>query len=303
MLAIKQAFLRRVDELQVVSPQRSAGRQRRYTRHEIRIIQHVVTMADEGITLQAIRRIIELEQLLAEVTRERDELARRLAERQPQRPPAQSRTPVSSSSNRRGNEFAPAGCASASRSSTGRASASAARWSGVSSSRLAVSIKVVSARMRWSASCPCGVMVRVLARASLGSAQPAHVAAVLQRGHQPGKCRRGDALGRGQVAEPHRPGLPDRGQRGELGGCQARQLVAAQPAGQPRQGDAQPGNVDVRIARGLPVGSERQPRPVGYRFRAHPSRLTRCAQYTGARSRRAVAAPRRLDAATGDRDR
>src|SRR5271154_3845666 len=82
MLAIKQAFLRRVDELRVVSPQRSAGRQRRYTRHEIRIIQHVVTMADEGITLQAIRRIIELEQLLADVTRERDELARRLAERQ-----------------------------------------------------------------------------------------------------------------------------------------------------------------------------------------------------------------------------
>jgi MerR family transcriptional regulator, heat shock protein HspR len=82
MLAIKQAFLRRVDELQVVSPQRSAGRQRRYKRHEIRIIQHVVTMADEGITLQAIRRIIELEQLLAEVTRERDELARRLTERQ-----------------------------------------------------------------------------------------------------------------------------------------------------------------------------------------------------------------------------
>jgi hypothetical protein len=40
----------------------------------------------------------------------------------------------------------------------------------VSSSRLAVSIKVVSARMRWSASCPFGVMVRVLARASLGSA-------------------------------------------------------------------------------------------------------------------------------------
>jgi MerR family transcriptional regulator/heat shock protein HspR len=39
-------------------------------------------MADEGITLQAIRRIIELEQQLAEVTRERDELARRLAGRQ-----------------------------------------------------------------------------------------------------------------------------------------------------------------------------------------------------------------------------
>ena len=76
MLAVKQAFLRRVDELRVVSPQRSAGGQRRYTRYEIRVIQQVVSMADEGITLQAIRRIIDLEQQLAEVTRERDELAR-----------------------------------------------------------------------------------------------------------------------------------------------------------------------------------------------------------------------------------
>ena len=79
MLAVKHAFLRRVDELQVVSPQRSAGNQRRYTRYEIRVIQQVITMADEGITLQAIRRIISLERQLAEVTRQRDELARRLA--------------------------------------------------------------------------------------------------------------------------------------------------------------------------------------------------------------------------------
>ena len=80
MLAVKQAFLRRVDDLQVVSPQRSPGGQRRYTRYEIRVIQQVVSMADEGITMQAIRRIIELEHQLAVVTRERDELARRLAD-------------------------------------------------------------------------------------------------------------------------------------------------------------------------------------------------------------------------------
>jgi MerR family transcriptional regulator/heat shock protein HspR len=79
MLAVKQAFLRRVDDLQVVSPQRSAGGQRRYTRYEIRVIQQVVSMADEGITLQAIRRIIDLERELAKVIRQRDELARRLA--------------------------------------------------------------------------------------------------------------------------------------------------------------------------------------------------------------------------------
>ena len=80
MLSLKQAFLRRIDDLQVVSPQRSAGRQRRYTRVEIRIIQQVATMADEGMTLAAIRRIIELEQQLAEVIQQRDELAARLSE-------------------------------------------------------------------------------------------------------------------------------------------------------------------------------------------------------------------------------
>jgi len=80
MLSLKQAFLRRIDELQVVSPRRSAGRQRRYTRVEIRVIQQVATMADEGMTMTAIRRIIELEQQLAEVIRQRDDLAARLSE-------------------------------------------------------------------------------------------------------------------------------------------------------------------------------------------------------------------------------
>ena len=78
LLAVKQAFLRRCDELRVVTPQRSAGGQRRYTRIEISVIQQVVTMADEGMTLPAIRRIIDLERQLAEVTMQRDELARRL---------------------------------------------------------------------------------------------------------------------------------------------------------------------------------------------------------------------------------
>ena len=80
MLAVKQAFLRRIDELRVVTPQRSAGRQRRYTRVEIRVIQQVASMADEGMTLPAIRRIIELETKLAEVAAQRDELAARLHE-------------------------------------------------------------------------------------------------------------------------------------------------------------------------------------------------------------------------------
>jgi DNA-binding transcriptional MerR regulator len=79
MLTIQQALLRRIDDQQVVSPQRSAGGQRRYSRRDIVRVQQVVFMMGEGMTLPAIRRIIELERQLAEVARERDELAAQLA--------------------------------------------------------------------------------------------------------------------------------------------------------------------------------------------------------------------------------
>ena len=79
MLTVQQAFLRRIDDQRVVTPQRSPGGQRRYSRHDIGRVQQVVVMMGEGMTLPAIRRIIELEHELAQVTRERDELARRLA--------------------------------------------------------------------------------------------------------------------------------------------------------------------------------------------------------------------------------
>lgn len=80
MLEVQQAFLRRIDEQQVVSPHRSSGGQRRYSRHDIGRVQQVVTMMGEGMTLPAIRRIIELQHELAQITRERDQLAARLAE-------------------------------------------------------------------------------------------------------------------------------------------------------------------------------------------------------------------------------
>ncbi|MEU5863297.1 MULTISPECIES: MerR family transcriptional regulator [unclassified Nonomuraea] len=83
MLQVQQAFLRRIDDQQLVSPQRSTGGQRRYSRREINRIQQVVVMKDQGMTLPAIRLILELQHELAQVTRERDELARRLANLQP----------------------------------------------------------------------------------------------------------------------------------------------------------------------------------------------------------------------------
>jgi MerR family transcriptional regulator, heat shock protein HspR len=81
MLEIQQAFLRRLDEFRVVSPSRSAGGQRRYTRREITVVQYVVGLVDEGMTLTAIRRVLRLEALVRELTAERDALRAALAER------------------------------------------------------------------------------------------------------------------------------------------------------------------------------------------------------------------------------
>lgn len=74
MLEIQQAFLRRLDSLGVVQPSRSSGGQRRYTRNEITIVQYVVRLADEGMTLPAIRRILDLEMRVRELEAERDAL-------------------------------------------------------------------------------------------------------------------------------------------------------------------------------------------------------------------------------------
>ena len=74
MLEIQQAFLRRLEKFGVVEPSRSTGGQRRYTRNEITVVQYVVQLADEGMTLSAIRRILDLETRVRELEAERDAL-------------------------------------------------------------------------------------------------------------------------------------------------------------------------------------------------------------------------------------
>ena len=61
MLGVQPAFLRRLDTEQVVRPARSDGGQRRYTRLEIALVEKVVRLADEGLTLAGIRRVLALE--------------------------------------------------------------------------------------------------------------------------------------------------------------------------------------------------------------------------------------------------
>ncbi len=79
MLGVQPAFVRRLDVEQVVSPARSDGGQRRYSRSEIGVVQQVSQMADDGMTLVGIRRILELQ---AEVAALKDEIARLQQRRQ-----------------------------------------------------------------------------------------------------------------------------------------------------------------------------------------------------------------------------
>ena len=73
MLGVQPAFVRRLDTEQVVQPARSDGGQRRYTRAEVSLVEQVSVMADDGMTLAGIRRILVLEAELAEL---RSEIAR-----------------------------------------------------------------------------------------------------------------------------------------------------------------------------------------------------------------------------------
>ena len=73
MLGVQPAFLRRLDTEQVVSPARSDGGQRRYSRSDIATVQQVWTMAGEGMTLVGIRRILSLEAEVAQLRRQLDE--------------------------------------------------------------------------------------------------------------------------------------------------------------------------------------------------------------------------------------
>ena len=79
MLEVRQAFLRRLDEFGVVRPSRSGGGQRRYTRREIILVQYVTRLADEGMTLAAIRRVLALERRVRELEVECDALRAALA--------------------------------------------------------------------------------------------------------------------------------------------------------------------------------------------------------------------------------
>jgi DNA-binding transcriptional MerR regulator len=62
MLGVQQAFLRRLDTHDVVSPARSDGQQRRYSRADVGLVQEAMALIDDGLTLPGVRRVLVLQQ-------------------------------------------------------------------------------------------------------------------------------------------------------------------------------------------------------------------------------------------------
>lgn len=60
LLGIPPAALRRLDDQDIVSPERSDGGQRRYSRLEVEQLREVVDLTDEGVTLAGVRKVLAL---------------------------------------------------------------------------------------------------------------------------------------------------------------------------------------------------------------------------------------------------
>lgn len=61
LLGVQSAFVRRLDTERVVRPARSPGGQRRYSQSQVQQVAQVSEMADAGLNLAGIRRILTLE--------------------------------------------------------------------------------------------------------------------------------------------------------------------------------------------------------------------------------------------------
>ena len=74
MLNTTVAFLRTLDEANLIEPQRSAGGHRRYSRYQLRLAARVRELLDHGTPLDAACRIVTLEDQLHESQQHNAEL-------------------------------------------------------------------------------------------------------------------------------------------------------------------------------------------------------------------------------------
>ncbi|MDF2444590.1 MAG: MerR family transcriptional regulator, heat shock protein HspR, partial [Subtercola sp.] len=74
------------DRLGLVSPSRTAGKSRRYSLRDVMQLREIARLGSEGITLEGIRRILELENINQELARRVRELESALADELLNRP-------------------------------------------------------------------------------------------------------------------------------------------------------------------------------------------------------------------------
>jgi MerR family transcriptional regulator/heat shock protein HspR len=77
ILGLQPAALRRLDEQEIVSPSRSEGGQRRYSRDEVERLREVIQLTEGGITLPGVREVLALRRRVSDLEDELDELRAR----------------------------------------------------------------------------------------------------------------------------------------------------------------------------------------------------------------------------------
>lgn len=70
--------LRQYDRLGIVKPNRAPGRSRRYSQHDVDMLREVQRLSQEGVSLEGIRRIMQLENQVEALRAKVKELGERL---------------------------------------------------------------------------------------------------------------------------------------------------------------------------------------------------------------------------------
>jgi DNA-binding transcriptional MerR regulator len=87
LLGVQPAFLRRLDAAGLISPERSAGGHRLYSRRQLEMATRMRTLLDEGLSLEAAARIVVLQDDLGAARDRISELEDELIERGPDSKP------------------------------------------------------------------------------------------------------------------------------------------------------------------------------------------------------------------------
>ncbi|MFK4149134.1 MerR family transcriptional regulator [Streptomyces sp. NPDC004065] len=84
VLGTTPAFLRAVGEAGLITPLRSEGGHRRYSRRQLRVAARARELVDQGTPVEAACRIVSLEDQLDDAHRTNREMRRKLDERGPE---------------------------------------------------------------------------------------------------------------------------------------------------------------------------------------------------------------------------